>query len=720
MAQELEINLPRELSDEDNWQLICDFAREHLVEHGRVCDIAFHRRDASDGQAHPHAHILMPVRTLGRELAAQGFGDKHPDCSWQTFVKRRDRLNELREVWCDFARDRARELGHDLGPEWDHRSFEARGIDLEPQPKRGATAQRLDREDGAGAGRVAERTQELLAAQRRNGDALLRDPGIALYALTQQHSTFSDADLARYIHRHCADDQFAALLAAARPLAIEVGRDLHGRQRFSTDAMIALEARMVANAAAMAEDRAHTVGRRRIANLRDGLSPDQAKAAAHLLATGDLACLTGYAGSGKSTLLGAARAAWEAEGYTVRGAALSGIAAEGLRTGSGIEARTIRSLTLAWERDTERLTSKDVLVIDEASMVGSRELAGLVERCRDAGAKLVLVGDPEQLQAIDAGAAYRAIAERVGTHALTEIWRQREVWQQEATRAFADGRTVEALVSYKNAGCIAARPTDEDAQLHLVERWLAARTTRPEASRIMLAHTNRDVGQLNAIARALLRADGQVGIEERTFATNHGEKDFATGDRLLFRRNDRTMDVRNGTIGTVADMDDGTLVVRLDDGRIVAFDPTVYRDIDHGYAVTCHKAQGVTVDESYILATRGFDRHLAYVAGTRHRDSMTMVWSREAFDDERALFATLRRERAKDTTLDYGEASERSALGPEVSPRLPPSLAAPSPARPAPAPKPTEVEQMFTDWAARSVDPEKMWEHRHKDRGWGL
>ena len=661
VAQELEINLPRELDDDANWQLVCDFAREHLVAHGRICDIAFHKRDAADGSAHPHAHILMPVR----ELTTEGFGDKHPDCSWKTFVKRRDRLGELRAVWCDFARARSRDMGHDLGPDWDHRSFEARGINLEPQPKRGATAQRLDREAGPG-GTTADRTNELLATQRRNGERLLRDPSIASAALTQQHSTFTDADLARYIHRYSTDDQFAAIMAAARPFAVAVGQDMHGRTRFSTAEMVTLELRMVENATAMANSESHSVRRSRIADLRGSLSADQAAAAAHLLTAGDLACVTGYAGSGKSTLLRAARAAWEAEGYNVRGAALSGIAAEGLRTGSAIDARTVASLTRAWERGSEQLTANDILVVDEAGMIGSRELAGLVVRCRDAGAKLVLVGDPEQLQAIGAGAAYRAIAERVGAQNLTEIWRQRDDWQKAATRAFADGHTRAALSHYRDAGCIIARDSDDDARLHLVERWQQSRLERSDRSRIMLAHTNKDVEALNAIARDVLRAEAQLGVDELTLATNFGQKAFAAGDRLLFRRNDRGMDVRNGTIGTIVKLDSGSVAVKLDDGRKVAFDPTIYRDIDHGYAVTVHKAQGVTVDESYVLATRSFDRHLAYVAGTRHRDSMTMVWSREAFADERELSASLSRERRKDTSLDYREEAR-----PEVT-ALPP------------------------------------------------
>src|SRR3546814_12902309 len=112
----------------------------------------------------------------------------------------------------------------------------------------------------------------------------------------------------------------------------------------------------------------------------------------------------GYAGTGKSAMLGVAREAWEAAGYQVQGAALSGIAAEGLEHGSGIGSRTLASLEHQWANDRERLTSKHILVIDEAGMLGPRQLERVVTEDEKPGAQVVLVGDPEQLQASQAGA----------------------------------------------------------------------------------------------------------------------------------------------------------------------------------------------------------------------------------------------------------------------------------------------------------------------------
>ena len=182
------------------------------------------------------------------------------------------------------------------------------------------------------------------------------------------------------------------------------------------------------------------------------LDEEQREAFRHVTSGPDLSLVVGYAGSGKSTMLGVARAAWEVEGYQVRGLALSGIAAEGLEKGAGIASRTIASLEYAWKEGRDQLTSRDMLVVDEAGMIGSRQMERVLSAARTAGAKVVLIGDPEQLQAIEAGAAFRALAERHGAAEITTIRRQHEAWQRDATRELATGRTEAALEWYAAAG----------------------------------------------------------------------------------------------------------------------------------------------------------------------------------------------------------------------------------------------------------------------------
>ncbi|RUV65758.1 Dtr system oriT relaxase, partial [Mesorhizobium sp. M5C.F.Cr.IN.023.01.1.1] len=144
------------------------------------------------------------------------------------------------------------------------------------------------------------------------------------------------------------------------------------------------------------------------------LSAEQRAAIEHVAKPGAIAAVVGRAGAGKTTMMKAAREAWELAGYRVVGAALAGKAAEGLEKEAGIPSRTLASWELRWKEGRDALDEKTVFVLDEAGMVASKQMALFVEATVHAGAKLVLVGDAEQLQPIEAGAAFRAIVERIG------------------------------------------------------------------------------------------------------------------------------------------------------------------------------------------------------------------------------------------------------------------------------------------------------------------
>jgi ATP-dependent exoDNAse (exonuclease V) alpha subunit len=196
-------------------------------------------------------------------------------------------------------------------------------------------------------------------------------------------------------------------------------------------------------------------------------------------------------------VLGVARDAWETAGYRVTGIALSGIAVENLESGSGIASRTIASMEHQWGQGREQLTPQDVLVVDEAGMIGSRQMERVVREAERRGATLVPVGDPEQLQAIEAGGAFRSIAERHGGVEITEIRRQHEDWQRKATQQLATGRTAEAIRAYEDAGHVHVAATREAARIDQVERWERARQAVAGATRMILTRTRDEVTELN-------------------------------------------------------------------------------------------------------------------------------------------------------------------------------------------------------------------------------
>nr|WP_239479504.1 Ti-type conjugative transfer relaxase TraA [Lichenicola cladoniae] len=670
LARDVEIALPRELSRTEAIALVRDFVSEQFVARGMIADLNVHWGKTADGEKQPHAHVMLTMRSVSEE----GFGPKVREWNSTTL------LTDWRERWAELANERLCALGHDA--RIDHRSNAEQEIPLQPQHKIGPAGARRE-----ARGEDAERADEHRAIARENGARLLQEPEIALRALTHQHSTFSKRDLARFVSRHSdGADQFTAVMAVvqASPELVRVGEDGRGQERFSTREMLETEARLERDALALAAASGHAVSERDKATaLRrtsagsgagsGGLGIEQQAAFVHVTGDADLAVVVGFAGTGKSTMLGTARIAWEAAGYRVHGSALSGIAAEGLEGGSGIESRTIHRRLHAWAQGREELTARDVLVVDEAGMIGSRMMDQLMSRVREAGAKLVLVGDPEQLQAIEAGAAFRAIADRVGTVEITEVRRQRAAWQRTATRELATSGTAAALERYTEAGMVHASATLVEAKAALVAGWDLERQRQPNESRVMLASTRADVTDLNQLARGRLQAAGALG-SDHVVQTERGERSFANGDRLMFLRNERglggnaggrnSVAVKNGTLGTLMAVESGgeRLTVRLDgagpegssNSRHVTFYLRDYAHLDHGYAATVHKAQGVTVDRAHVLATEMMDRHAAYVGLTRHRDGVALHYARETFGDAVQLARALGRERAKDTTLDYG------------------------------------------------------------------
>jgi Ti-type conjugative transfer relaxase TraA len=656
LAREVEFAIPRELTQEQGIELAREFVRTTFVDQGMIADLNVHWDIGEDGLARPHAHVMLTMRSVDEN----GFGAKVRD--WN----RTELLEQWREDWGAHVNEQLAELGIDA--RIDHRSLEAQGIDLEPQDKIGAAASRM-----AAKGLEADRLEEHRGIARENGARIVADPNIALNAITRQHATFTKRDLALFVHRHSDGiEQFNAVLSAveASPERIALGRDGRGEERFTTRQMLQVEDRLHQAGERLALRAGHSVpeaARERAVERAKArglvLSEEQRSAFEHVTGRSDLGIVVGYAGTGKSAMLGVAADAFQETGYSVQGLALSGIAAENLEAGSAIPSRTIASLEYAWSKDRDLLGPRDVLVIDEAGMIGSRQLERVLSEAEKRGAKVLLVGDPEQLQSIEAGAAFRALAERHPHVEIGDIRRQLEDWQRDATKALATGRTVEAMEAYGNHDRIHAAETREDARRELIEHWDRDRLAEPDRSRLILAHTNDDVRDLNGQARARLKELSELGADA-TVRTERGVREFAPGDRVMFLRNERGLGIKNGTLGRVEEVSPAAMTARLDGGARVTVAFKDYNHLDHGYAATIHKAQGVTVDRTYVLASPGLDRHATYVALSRHRRSVDLHYGRDDFADQRHLGRVLSRERAKDMASDY-EPEARREIAPE-------------------------------------------------------
>jgi hypothetical protein len=302
----------------------------------------------------------------------------------------------------------------------------------------------------------------------------------------------------------------------------------------------------------------------------------------------------------------------------VFGCALSARAARELQDQTGIDATTIARLAGELDRG-HSLERGDVLIVDEAGMVGTRAIARLADHTAEVEAKLVLVGDDRQLPELQAGGAFRSLADRLGAAELREVRRQRHDWDRDALTALRDGNVEQSARAYCEHGRIVARPTADGVRSQLVsDWWRVSRDVGCDA--VMIAHRRDDVAEVNQRARALMRATGRLGADE----LDASGRPFAAGDRVVCERNNRTLGVVNGQRGEVVavDRERRAVQLRLMDGASVELDAGYLEagHLSHGYALTAHKAQGATVDRAFVLGSDDLYREWGYTALSRHRD----------------------------------------------------------------------------------------------------
>ena len=670
-AKEFIVALPVELSREQNIALVDAFVETQVLGRGQVADWVFH-----DDPGNPHVHLMTTLRPLtedgfGRKKVAVIGEDGRPlrnaagKLVYRLWSGDRSEFLEQRQAWLDLQNRHLALAGLDVRV--DGRSYTERGLDLAPTSHIGVAAKAIERKEGGeGWGPSLERLRAFEDGRAENARRIERRPEIVLDLISREKSVFDQRDVAKILHRWIDDAAtfqtlLARILQSPEVLRLEAetidfASGARTPSRYTTRELIRLEAEMACRATHLA----NTVGfevkateRAAIFERHTRLSAEQRTAIEHVTSSERIAAVVGRAGAGKTTMMTAGREVWEAAGYRVVGAALAGKAAEGLETEAGITSHTLSSWELRWAKGRDLLDDKTVLVLDEAGMVSSRQMAIFVEAVANAGAKLVLVGDPDQLQPIEAGAAFRALTERIGYAELETIHRQREPWMRTASLDLARGRVAEALRSYRDKGKIIGAAVKAEAIATLIADW--NREHDPTKSTLILAHLRRDVRTLNDMARARLVERDLVG-RGHLFRTADGERRFDVGDQIVFLRNEGSLGVKNGMIGRVVAAEPRRFTAEIGEGanrRRVEIDQSFYTDVDHGYATTIHKAQGATVDRVKVLATLSLDRHLSYVAMTRHREDATLYYGRRSFETVGGLGAILSQRRAKETTLDY-------------------------------------------------------------------
>ncbi|MEV0283505.1 MobF family relaxase [Kribbella sp. NPDC050820] len=411
-----------------------------------------------------------------------------------------------------------------------------------------------------------------------------------------------------------------------------------------------------------------------------GLSADKVRALHRIGTSGQrIEALIGPAGTGKTSLLSALTTSWQAvhgEGSIIAlapSSAASTILSDAIGTpteniakwiyesaGLGAEQRrdqihhtehaaqlahrarrkrrhqrlTIQLAALRADQDRWSFRKDQLVIVDEASMASTMELATLARAANAAGAKLLLVGDDHQLSAADTGGAFRLIARDTDAAELSDVWRFANPWERDASLALRRG-DLGAIDAYDDHHRLSAGPSDamEDAAY---KAWSI--DTASGKTSLLIAADNATVARLNARARLDRITTGQVepdGIEL------HNGNHVGLGDHIVTRVNNRRLRhntgfVKNGDHWTVIHRwPDGSLTVQNHSGETVTLPSTyVQQSVELAYATTAHRAQGATVDTTHLIVTANLTRALLYVGMTRGRDANhAYVATRQATTD---------------------------------------------------------------------------------------
>jgi conjugative relaxase-like TrwC/TraI family protein len=406
-------------------------------------------------------------------------------------------------------------------------------------------------------------------------------------------------------------------------------------RRYSTADLLVTEASALRSAVERSDDRVAVVPDDTVERslVGAGLSGDQDAAVRRMLTSGaGVEVVVGPAGAGKTAALRVAYSAWQQAGVEVRGAALAAIAARTLHAGTGIPSQSLTRLTRAIRNGHPNRglpPAGGVLVVDEAGMVGTRDLAWLDAATKAAQVKLVLVGDPAQLAEIDAGGLFAGYTRALPCTRLSGNLRQREQWERDALKLLRDGDVLTALDAYDGAGRVHLHDTGFGAKTAIVGDYLSAREAG--GSVVMLTSRRVDARKLNTLARHALKAEGRLGRRTLRVRVDGQAVDWRVGDEAVITRNDYPLDLINGSRGRVSRISRDGLTVDTETGPVQVPRHLLEAGVlTYGYALTIHKAQGITVDVALLYASGTLTRESGYVGMSRGRTANHLYGTLEA------------------------------------------------------------------------------------------
>ena len=662
-AQTIVVALPNELCTETSKELLTKFITTRFISRGLITTYAIHQKEGN-----MHAHLQISRRAI----------DERGD-----FVLRKDRaictrsaLLETRQLWADLANEYLAREG--FKERITEKSFTDLGIDLESTKHRGWYADIIGTDS-----RIA---QENLEISKKNEERIFANPNIILDLLNEKKAVFTQKDILREIGKRVFEDKsISSVFEKVLDASQYVGEGINGEFLYTGAKYQKLESDVLSQFDNLSSQVSKTVCNKgtisSILSKYNYLSNEQKDAVKGLTKDDNVGILLGKAGAGKTTIMKAISAIYEQNGARVIGMSLSAVASENLGKDADIESHTIASWShkwrmyetaqerflsfnsvvtdgilkqLDWYKDLKRyensqLKSGDVIVVDEAGMVGTSDWQAILNAANKFGAKVVAVGDDNQFKPISAGDCFRNFVHSAqNIFELNEIRRQKEDWQRNASVAFSKLNTEKALAQYESHGNIHAEGNN-------IHTKIAEKFLENSANTVVLCATNKECSAINDTIRFLKQNSGELG---KDIAKING-RNFAKNDSIIFLQNNKYFDVKNGQIGSVKSFENGILSIQTEVG-MKNINVEKYDKLEHAYAITLHKSQGKTYDNTIVFANKMMDAKAYYVGMTRHRENVNLYYNTSEISSFKALISSAAKYQHKDSLEDYRERENKN------------------------------------------------------------
>lgn len=680
-----------------------------------------------------HAHLAFELAKQGMTITNEkvAFDNKEiPEEAKEGFSKRSEQVEEAKEAlgYNDLDPDQARGLLQRAKTETRAKHSIQSKEDIEDQWKERGIEYGFGQQEAAGVfdraeGRVKEGGIKIEPPTDEEATEIFK-------GLLMTESVISDAKaraacLGHFTGRASPAEINKVVNAMLERESVDLAQ-VGAVKMISSHEMIALERQMVDIAATYKRPNAfdkdlidRVMEKVKAEKIADGkpMSAQQEEAVRFLAESQDgVVSMVGRAGAGKSYSVAALKEIAGESGWEVIGTSLSWAASRNLADEGKLDsASAIADFTHKLDKGEIKLHDKSLIVVDEAGIVGSRDMHKILAAAEKAGSVVVLTGDPLQIGSVSAGGAFRAILEEKERHGgrpyaeLNEVRRQKQEWDKQAGLKLSVGCAEEAIQDYIKKGRDDWKQGDDLGRINILEKrdqardamfdkYIGDRFDGTGKSQLMIAKTNKDVDALNLKVHKALQEKGIVG-QDVPIKVAAKEKDedrmFAVGDMIQFRKKSAEIEfsdgekkqVYNRTRGKILEIngsgEDAKLKVQIFSGDKLS-DLTVeisgqdFRSgtlpIEHAYCMTVDSAQGQTFDRAYVMGGE-FDRARAYVACTRHREDLNVFtdkdtmhalasrnWSntefvnRRDFNNDMALAtmaATWAQEKRKITTIDY-------------------------------------------------------------------